>query len=322
MPLSVEEALQVALQAGAAVHGTTSPNPPVGAVMLSADGELVGVGATQPAGGSHAEVMALREAGDRARGGTAVVSLEPCNHTGRTGPCSQALIDAGVAHVRFLHPDPTIPASGGADFLRANGVDVAQLSGNAPDLAPWLTAVRLSRPHVTLKFAQTLDGFTAAIDGSSQWITGEAARRHVHADRRRRDAIIIGTGTALADNPSLTARLDDGLTHQPRRVIIGTRDLQREGFEQYPGITQALRALWETGARDILVEGGASLASSFLEAGLVDAVQAYLAPTLLGDGRGVLARSVGPSLADAASFHLDRVTRLGDDVLLELKRRD
>ncbi|AKK08867.1 bifunctional diaminohydroxyphosphoribosylaminopyrimidine deaminase/5-amino-6-(5-phosphoribosylamino)uracil reductase RibD [Corynebacterium testudinoris] len=321
-PLPVEVALRAALQAGAAVHGTTSPNPPVGAAILSADGQLVGVGGTQPAGGPHAEVMALRAAGDQARGGMAVVTLEPCNHTGRTGPCSQALVEAGVAYVRYLHSDPNAAASGGADYLRAHGVDVQQLPDEAPDLAPWLAAVRMSRPHVTLKFAQTLDGFTAAEDGSSQWITGEEARRHVHADRRRRDAIIIGTGTAVADNPSLTARLDDGLTHQPRRVIIGTRDLQRPGFEQYPGITQALAALWETGARDILVEGGASLASSFLEAGVVDAVQAYLAPTLLGDGRGVLARAVGPTLADAIAFDLDNVIRLGDDVLLEMTRRD
>lgn len=331
MTATIEDALAAALAAGAEVRGSTSPNPPVGAAILSADGEIVGVGGTQPAGGPHAEVMALRRAGERARGGTAVVTLEPCNHSGRTGPCAEALVDAAVDTVCYLHPDPNEQAAGGAEHLRAHGITVRRLDAQAPDLLPWLTATRSGRPHVTLKFAQTLDGHTAAPDGTSQWITGEAARRHVHEDRRRRDAIIVGTGTALADDPSLTARLADGALHdrQPRRVVIGTRDLagsatnlHRLGFEQYPDIPGALEALWESGARDILVEGGATLASGMLEAGVVDAVQAYVAPTLLGGGAGVLARAVAGTLADAAVFDLADVTRLGGDVLLTLTRKD
>lgn len=327
----LDVALQAALAAGADVRGTTSPNPPVGAAILSAEGDLVGVGGTQPAGQAHAEIIALSKAGEKARGGTAFVTLEPCNHTGRTGPCAQALIDAGVAKVYYLNDDPDEQATGGAQHLRASGIEVTRLDVEVPDLKPWLASVRKGRPHVTLKFAQTLDGHTAALDGTSQWITGEPARRHVHEDRRRRDAIIIGTGTALADNPSLTARLEDGTEYpqQPRRVVIGSRDLSgqavnlhRLGFEQYEEILPALAALWEAGARDILVEGGAALASSMMEAGVVDVIQAYIAPTLLGQGRGVLDRAIGTTLASAATFQLDSVTRLGEDVLLEMTRKD
>ncbi|AGF72546.1 bifunctional diaminohydroxyphosphoribosylaminopyrimidine deaminase/5-amino-6-(5-phosphoribosylamino)uracil reductase RibD [Corynebacterium halotolerans] len=329
---ALRQALEAALESGDLVRGTTSPNPPVGAAILSAEGELVGVGGTQPPGGPHAEVIALRAAGGRARGGTAVVTLEPCNHTGRTGPCSQALIDAGIARVFFVHPDPNDAAAGGADHLRAHGVEATRIDAHVPALRPWLAAVRLGRPHVTLKFAQTLDGFTAALDGTSRWITGEVARRRVHEDRRRRDAIVVGTGTALADNPSLTARTADGSLYpeQPRRVVIGSREipadaapnLHRLGFERHPEISAALAALWEAGARDVLVEGGARLASGFLAAGYVDAVQAYVAPTLLGAGHGVLAGAVGETLADAARFTLESVTRLGDDVLYEMTRKE
>ncbi|MDO5511959.1 bifunctional diaminohydroxyphosphoribosylaminopyrimidine deaminase/5-amino-6-(5-phosphoribosylamino)uracil reductase RibD [Corynebacterium sp.] len=323
-------ALAAAISQGESVRGHTSPNPPVGAAILDRTGVLVGRGATQPAGGAHAEVMALREAGDRAQGGTAVVTLEPCNHQGRTGPCAQALIDAGIDTVYYCQPDPNRQASGGAEFLREHGVVVECLDHEVAALIPWLTAVRRNRPSVTLKFAQTLDGFTAALDGSSQWITGEQARRHVHRDRSRRDAIIIGTGTAIADNPSLTAR-EGGreLPTQPRRVVIGGRaltgqatNLHRLGFEQYRGIPDALWQLWESGARDVLVEGGAQLASGFLAAGLVDHIQAYVAPTLLGQGRGVLAEAVGLTIDDAVRFGTPRITPLGDDVLLEMTRKD
>ena len=333
----VSEALVEAMRAGAAVRGTTSPNPPVGAVILSATGAVVGIGATQPVGGAHAEVMALRAAGEKARGGTAVVTLEPCAHTGRTGPCATALIDAGIARVYYLHADPTPQAGGGAQALAAAGVEVGQLT--APDgvedaVLAWLRAVKLQRPHVTLKFAQTLDGFTAAADGTSQWITGPKAREWVHADRARRDAIIIGTGTALADNPSLTARNGDGSLreHQPRRVVIGKRELQAAGekvshlqqlgFEQYDTIEGALKELYASGARDVLVEGGAGLAQSFIEAGVVDALAAYIAPILLGQGRGVLANAVAHTPADAPRFTTVRTTNLGPDVLVEYEARN
>ena len=320
---TLSAALSRAMAAGAEVRGTTSPTPPVGAVIVSTAGDIVGVGATQPVGGAHAEVMALREAGDRARGATAVVTLEPCAHTGRTGPCAQALIDAGVARVYYLHADPTPQAAGGARVLAEAGVDVAKLEKppHADDaLVPWLFAMKARRPHVTLKFAQTLDGFTAAADGSSQWITGEGARDWVHADRAHRDAIIVGTGTALADNPSLTARFSDGSLreHQPRRVVIGKRDLESAG--DAASNLRELYELYASGARDVLVEGGAGLASSFLKADLVDAISAYIAPLLLGEGRGVLAHPVTQTLAGATRFQRVGMKALGDDVLIEYVR--
>ncbi|MDO5031526.1 bifunctional diaminohydroxyphosphoribosylaminopyrimidine deaminase/5-amino-6-(5-phosphoribosylamino)uracil reductase RibD [Corynebacterium sp.] len=330
-------ALRSAMEAAQEVRGTTSPNPPVGAVILDSAGEVIGVGATQPPGGPHAEVMALRAAAESGRtlnGATAVVTLEPCNHTGRTGPCSQALIQAGIERVFYLHSDPNPNAAGGADTLRQAGVEVNKLSpedaAGIPDaLRPWLRAVERSRPHVTLKFAQSLDGFTAAPDGTSQWITGPEAREFVHEDRARRDAIIVGTGTALADNPSLTARYPDGSLRegQPRRVVIGTRDaakhageesnLARLGYEHYASIEEALDKLYASGARDVLVEGGAGLATSFLEAGVVDWIQAYVGAVILGAGRGVLTRAVAPTLAGAPRLHREATRVLGEDVLIE-----
>ncbi|TRX63024.1 bifunctional diaminohydroxyphosphoribosylaminopyrimidine deaminase/5-amino-6-(5-phosphoribosylamino)uracil reductase RibD [Corynebacterium hiratae] len=329
----LSQALRVAMEAGERVRGTTSPNPPVGAVILDAAGLVAGVGATQPPGGPHAEVMALRDAGDKARGGTAVVTLEPCNHTGRTGPCAQALIDASVAAVYYLHPDPTPQAGGGSATLRRAGVTVGQLAppeGVDDALEPWLSAVSLGRPHVTLKFAQSLDGFTAAADGSSQWITGERAREHVHRDRAQRDAILIGTATALADNPSLTARYPDGSLRerQPRRVVIGSRDVSRGGasnlvelgFEHYSTPQEALDQLYASGARDILVEGGAGLATSFMELGYVERIQAYLGNVILGEGRGVLTRALSQNLAQAERWQRVAVTELGEDLLVEYRK--
>ena len=328
-PAGILSALTVAAQAAEQVRGTTSPNPPVGAVILDASGRIIGVGATQPPGGAHAEVMALDAAGERARGGTAVVTLEPCNHTGRTGPCSQALIDAGITAVYYANPDPFPQAAGGADHLRAAGVDTHLLAEPVAALQPWLGATVLGRPHVTLKFAGTLDGFAAATDGTSQWITGSQARAFVHTDRSQRDAIMVGTGTVLADNPSLTARGPDGLhVHQPRRVVVGQRpvpagsNLAQLGYEQYAGMNEALAALWETGSRDILLEGGPTLATAMLRAGMVDAIQAYIAPAILGAGKSVLSWDGETTIAEIMRFHTTAVRQLGDDVLIEMTRKD
>lgn len=329
MTPDILSALDLAADASDKVRGTTSPNPPVGAVILDARGEVAGIGATQPPGGAHAEVMALAAAGERAQGGTAVVTLEPCNHTGRTGPCSQALIHAGIARVYYANPDPFPQAAGGADRLREAGVEAHLLNEPVPALMPWLRATVLGRPHVTLKFAGTLDGFAAATDGTSQWITGEQARAFVHADRAQRDAIIVGTGTALADNPSLTARGPNGLyNHQPRRVVVGGRqvpdgsNLNQLGFEQYPGINDALESLWQTGCRDVLLEGGPTLATAMLRAGLVDAIQAYIAPALLGAGRSVLSWDGETTISDIRRFNTTAVRQLGDDVLIDMTRKD
>lgn len=317
---AITQALTQAIAASDEIRGTTSPNPPVGAVIISTTGEIVGVGATEPAGGAHAEIKALQQAGAAAHKATAVVTLEPCNHTGRTGPCTQALVAAGIGTVYYVHSDPNPVASGGAQWLRDNGVTVIQMEGTVAPLLPWLKATQLQRPHITWKTAQTLDGFTAALDGSSQWITGEAARADVHLDRSKRDAIIVGAGTFAVDKPRLTARRPDGglYSHQPRRVVIGSRDITAPGWEHYRSIDEALDTLWQTGARDVLLEGGARLASAFLSRSLIDAARFYLAPTLLGDGLGTLAEPLGTTIADVYRFQLDAVTPLGDDLLVEL----
>ncbi len=198
-----------ALMLAADALDPTSPNPLVVCVVLDAAGQPAGEGATRPRGGPHAEVVALRAAGGRAGGGTSVVTLEPCNHTGRTRPCVAALIDAGVARVVYAVEDPDSVAGGGASTLRSAGVEVEAglLAAQAEAInARWLAAMRAQRPFVTWKYAATLDGRVAAADGSSRWITGEAARRETHQMRGRHDAVLVGVGTVLADDPALTAR--------------------------------------------------------------------------------------------------------------------
>lgn len=334
------EAVLQADAAGQQVRGTTSPNPPVGAVILDASGTVVGVGATSPPGGAHAEVNALTEAGERARGGTAVVTLEPCNHTGRTGPCSHALLDAGIARVVHVFADPGKVEGGGAEYLRDHGVQVlgpvldpTDMPTGVPvfSVEPWLTAQRLGRPHVTLKYAATMDGFAAATDGTSQWITGEQARTRVHLDRSRRDAIIVGTGTVTADNPRLTARRTDGslYDHQPMRVVVGTSALAQDAAIR-PAVhlptrdlQEVLHQLADRGVVDVLVEGGPHLAAAFIDAGLVDAVEAYTAPALLGAGLPAVAPATGASttMEGIHRFTLRSAETIGEDILTVTTRR-
>lgn len=324
--------MRLAIDASEAVRGTTSPNPPVGAVILDASGEVAGVGATRPPGGPHAEVVALAAAGERARGGTAVVTLEPCNHQGRTGPCSQALVEAGVAAVYYAVADPNPAAAGGADTLRAAGIEAAGgLRADDVERGPlraWLHRQRTGRPHVTWKFAATLDGRSAAADGTSQWITGPEARARVHADRTRLDAIVVGTGTVLADDPRLTARLPDGslAEHQPLRVVVGTRDVPASArvldgsaptlLLRTHDVDEVLDALADRD--DVLVEGGPSLAGAFLAAGRIDRIQAYIAPVVLGSGSHAVENAGVTTIAEALRFRRENVEFLGDDLLLDL----
>jgi diaminohydroxyphosphoribosylaminopyrimidine deaminase/5-amino-6-(5-phosphoribosylamino)uracil reductase len=327
----VADAMRRALAASAVVHGTTSPNPPVGAVVLDASGVVVGVGATAPPGGPHAEVTALRAAGDRARGGTAVITLEPCAHHGRTPPCTDALRAAGVAAVAFAVADPHPTAGGGAAVLRAAGIAVregalAEQVRRGP-LRAWLHAVRTSRPHVTWKLAATLDGRSAAADGTSRWITGEAARAEVHALRATVDAIVVGTGTVLADDPALTARHPDGSprAHQPLRVVVGHRDVPPGYALAAPDVLHlrtrdpdvVLAALHERGLVDVLLEGGPRLAGGFVAAHRVDRVLAYLAPALLGAGPTALADAGVGTIGAIQRLHVDDVRRLGADVVVD-----
>ena len=316
-------------------RGPRGVNPQVGAVLLSPSGEVLAEGWHQGAGTPHAEVDALsRLEPGAARGATAVVTLEPCNHTGRTGPCSEALIAAGVARVVYAVADPGDHSSGGAARLRAAGVEVE--SGLLEDeasalLDSWLTVQRLGRPHVTVKWAQSLDGRAAAADGTSQWITGPAARADVHARRTAADAIVAGTGTVLADDPALTARADDGtlLPHQPVPVVVGTRPVpeaaaQRRhphAYLQYPGdsLPAMLEDLRTRGVQRVFVEGGPALASSFLREGLVDELLVYIAPVLLGGDRLALTDVGVATIADARRLAVASVTPLGDDLLLALR---
>ncbi|RAL32341.1 bifunctional diaminohydroxyphosphoribosylaminopyrimidine deaminase/5-amino-6-(5-phosphoribosylamino)uracil reductase RibD [Rhodococcus sp. AQ5-07] len=328
----LDAAMQIALAAADSARGFTSPNPPVGAVILAADGTIAGVGMTQPPGGPHAEVVALDEAGDAARGGTAVVTLEPCNHQGRTGPCSQALIDAGVSAVVYAVGDPNPEASGGAATLMRAGISVtAGLRAPEVEAGPlraWLHKQRTGRPHITWKYAASLDGRSAAEDGTSQWITGPQARARVHAQRAQIDAIVVGTGTVFADDPWLTARQPTGelAAHQPVRVVVGKREIPSTAsvlddtaptlLLNTDNIDEVVEALGEY--TDVLLEGGPRLAGAFLAAGYVDVIEAYIAPILLGAGASALVDAGVHTITDAHRFRLESAVTIGPDILLSL----
>ncbi|WP_236120631.1 bifunctional diaminohydroxyphosphoribosylaminopyrimidine deaminase/5-amino-6-(5-phosphoribosylamino)uracil reductase RibD [Cellulomonas palmilytica] len=315
------------------------PNPRVGCVLLRPDpsgtgAATVGEGWHRGAGTPHAEVAALADAvarGEDTRGVTAVVTLEPCSHTGRTGPCTEALLAAGVARIVVAVRDPNPVAAGGVEILRAAGVDVVTdvlADEGRALLGSWLPSVGADRPFVTLKTATTLDGRIAAADGSSRWITSSVARRHAHELRAQVDAIVVGTGTALRDDPSLTARTADGAlaATQPLRVVVGHRDVPPGARLHGPGgalvqvrthdPAQVLRELAWRGARRVLVEGGPTLAAAFLRAGLVDEVHAYVAPVLLGAGPSAVGDLGITSIAAAVRLEPVSVLPLGPDVLV------
>ncbi len=305
-------------------------NPQVGCVLADARGAIVAEGWHRGAGTPHAEVDALSKIGD-ATGLTAFVTLEPCNHTGRTGPCSEALIAAGVERVVYAVSDPNPDAVGGAQRLREAGIEVVGgvLAAEAEDLLhPWLTSVRLGRPYVIVKWASSLDGRAAAADGTSQWITGTAARQHVHERRALADAIVVGTGTVLADDPSLTARGDGGelLPHQPIPVVIGERPVPEgarlrahpAGLIETVGrdLPAILADLYARDIRRVFVEGGPTLASAFIAAGLADEYLIYLAPTILG-GPGLSVQDIGvTTIGEQRRLTVTGLEQLGDDILI------
>ncbi|MCM3500811.1 bifunctional diaminohydroxyphosphoribosylaminopyrimidine deaminase/5-amino-6-(5-phosphoribosylamino)uracil reductase RibD [Microbacterium sp. P26] len=324
------DAMRRALQL--ARRGPRGLNPQVGAVILSPEGVILAEGFHRGAGTAHAEVDALSQlAPGAARGTTAVVTLEPCNHTGRTGPCAVALIEAGVARVVFALDDPTDAAAGGADRLRAAGVDVEsgpEADAAAALVADWTHLQRTGRPHVTVKWAQSLDGRAAADDGTSQWITGPDARRDVHARRAQADAIVAGTGTVRSDDPALTARADDGtlLEDQPMPVIIGESETAPDAavrrhprdplFYATRDLHAVLADLAEQGVQRVFVEGGPTLASAFVREGLADELLVYVAPVLLGGSRLALGDVGVPSIDAAKRLSMASVTPLGDDLLI------
>ena len=308
----------------------TGVNPQVGCVLVSPDGTVVAEGWHRGVGTAHAEVDALSKV-ESANGLTAIVTLEPCNHTGHTGPCSVALIEAGVARVIYSVSDPNPQAGGGAERLREAGVTVESglLAEDTEEfMHPWLTAVRLGRPYVTVKWASSLDGRAAAADGTSQWITGTAARQHVHERRALADAIIVGTGTVLADDPSLTARGDAGelMEHQPVPVVLGERAIPASAkLRRHPAgliesgsrdVGAVLTDLYSRDIRRVFVEGGPTIASVFIAAGLVDELLVYLAPTLIGGPRLAIGNLGIGTIADQLRLTIADVERLGDDVLI------
>lgn len=314
------------------VRGTTAPNPWVGAVVVTQAGRTY-EGATAPPGGPHAEVTALHraaEAGEDLSGATLYSTLEPCAHAGRTGPCASAIARSGVGRVvvGVLDPDPQVSGRGVA-ILEEAGVEVSV--GTAAEtvgeqLAAYLKHRRTGRPWVVLKLAATLDGRTAAPDGSSRWITGEEARRDAHRLRALSDAVLVGAGTVRADDPALTVRTDPEPARQPMRVVLG--DVPAAAKVQ-PAVSlsgapeEVLDELGRRGVLQVLVEGGARVAHAFHAAGLVDRYVVYLAPALFGgdDARPLFAGPGAPTIEDAWRGRLLGVTRLGDDLRVDLAPR-
>lgn len=322
--------MERAIGLAASVRSRTSPNPWVGCVLVTVDGAAF-EGATEPPGGLHAEAVALgraRAAGAATADATVYVTLEPCSHRGRTPPCADALVDAGVGRVVVGVEDPDHNVGGaGIDRLRAAGIAVDL--GVAADpvrrqLAPYLRHRTTGRPYVVLKLAASLDGRVAAPDGSSRWITGEAARTDAHRLRAESDAILVGAGTVRADDPELTVRHVAG--RDPLRVVLGTVP---PGARVAPALELSgdLGAvLDDLGSRDVLqllVEGGPTVAAAFHRADLVDRYVLYLAPVLLGgdDGRGLFAGPGAATMADLWRGRITSVSRLGDDLRVDLEPR-
>lgn len=307
--------MAAAVALGGRGRGRTAPNPNVGCVIVR-DGVVVGRGWTQPGGRPHAEAMALEQAGKAARGATAYVTLEPCAHVSPRGPaCSDLLAEAGVARVvaALRDPDPRTDGRGAARMERrgiavdiGTGADEARLS-----MAGFLTRRRFGRPHVTLKLATSLDGRIALDSGESQWITGPRARAHVHLERARHDAILVGRGTFEADRPRLDVRLPGLEARSPARVLLSSAAPAPEGW-------RVVRT--PEGAADLpdvdylFVEGGAATASAFLRAGMVDRLLLYRAPILIGAGRAALGDIGLERLADAhGRWRLVDARMLGSD---------
>jgi diaminohydroxyphosphoribosylaminopyrimidine deaminase/5-amino-6-(5-phosphoribosylamino)uracil reductase len=303
--------LDRALELAERGRGTTHPNPVVGAVVVD-DGEIVGEGWHQRSGGAHAEVIALEAAGDRAKGATLFVTMEPCKSHGATPPCTDAVLAAGIAKVVAGSLDPNPKAGGGLELLRAAGVETELVDSAAARMQneAWRVWIVARRPFVILKLALTLDGRVAMAD--TRWISGEESRRRVHELRAQVDAVAVGMGTVRADDPELSAR-DVDADRQPRRLAFGAGALpDGSGLELRTGsLDDELAALAAEGVQSVLLEGGPTLAASFLRADLVDKLLLFVAPRIAGNGP-----TFAPELP--APVELKRLTaeHVGDDLLL------
>ena len=357
---SMHEALALAAQA----TGLCEPNPRVGCVIVAADGTVIGRGHTQEAGAAHAEVMALRDASARGvdvRGATVVVTLEPCAHHGRTPPCADALIAAGVGRVVMAMRDPNpLVAGQGATRLAAAGIDVSEGPGGEAARAlniGFVSRMERGRPWLRLKAAISLDGRSALDNGASQWITGETARTDGHVWRKRAGALLTGVGTVLDDDPRLDVR-HVRTARQPPRVVVDSRlqtplaarileppglvwlyaaadDVERRAGLEGRGIdittlpssqgkvdlAAMLDHLASRGVNELHVEAGEKLNASFLREGLVDELLVYVAPRLLGSGRGLAALGPFERLEQSLDFRIVESTMLGDDMRLLLHPR-
>jgi len=326
------EHMRRALAQAETVRSTTAPNPWVGSVVVppdsDSDGGIVFAGATAPPGGPHAEVTALAAAGEAAQGSTLYVTLEPCAHHGRTPPCTDAIIAAGVSRVVVGIEDPDEQVAGrGIAALRAAGLEVTvgvAADEVAEQLAPYRKHRATGKPWVVLKMAASLDGRSAAPDGTSRWITGEAARQDVHRLRASSDAVLVGAGTVRADDPALTVRLDDGVEReQPLRVVLGRAPAAakvRPALELSGDLGDVLNELGRRGVLRLLVEGGASVAHDFHTAGLVDRYVLYLAPVLFGgdDGRPIFAGPGAGTIGDVWKGRIVSIEQLGEDLRVEV----
>lgn len=309
-------------------------NPQVGAVILDASGTVIAEGYHRGAGTPHAEVDALSNLSVVPAGSTAVVTLEPCNHTGKTGPCAQALVDAGISRVVYAVTDPGQASANGAATLRAAGVEVVAGLLEAEGLAlieKWMWFASHGTPWVTLKWASSLDGRAAASDGTSKWISGPESRGESHLRRSNADAILVGTGTVLADDPELTARQPDGslYSHQPMRVVIGSSELPADAriFNEDAStlvlkthdLASVLATLGSQGIKELWVEGGPTVASRFVAEGLVNEYLVYLAPKVLGGSRVALQDVGVGSMPEAVELKFESVTQLGEDILIRAR---
>jgi len=307
--------------------GRTAPNPIVGAVIIGTDGSVIAEGFhDRQTSADHAEVVSLKIAGDKARGATMVVTLEPCNHTGTTPPCTQVIIDAGISTVVYAVTDPNPQAAGGASVLKAAGIEVVTGVGEAEAAysnRAWLTKIIKGRPFITWKVAATLDGKIAALDGTSKWITSEASRADVQKVRRTVDAIMVGTQTVIADDPHLIPR--DGLTGgNPLRIVCGTQELPKNAqVLDSAAPTKVIASkdldvvaaeLLATGVNHILLESGPTLASAMLHACMLDELMIYQGPSLLGAGKNFVADLGALTLDHAMKMPRVSTETFGDDV--------
>lgn len=326
--MDIQSAMLHAIALAEKAFGKTAPNPIVGAVIIDGAGHIVGAGFhDRMQSPDHAEILALKAAGDSARGATMVVTLEPCNHSGATPPCTQAIIKAGISTIVFALKDPNPQAAGGEEILRNAGITVQ--SGvcekeSAYSNRAWLMKIKKGRPYFTWKVAATLDGKVAALDGTSKWITSAASRDDVQILRRSVDAILVGTNTVIVDDPHLVPRGEfAGYTANPLRVICGERELPttakifdssaRSLVVKSRDLDQLVEVLNQQGVNHVLVEAGPTLATAMLEAGLLDELVIYQAPSIIGTGKAFISEFGAKTIEDRLIMdHIDTQILDGD----------